>query len=297
MQVERFLAASWATVHGPSDPAQLLVSLLENGFAGLGASPGPRAVAWPALRAAADELPVRFAGVRAGAPLSDRSPMNGLASESEGERGVARRAVADAVQTARILGAPLVVLDLGVVGVFGEVEAEDLGEAAFDWTAERSGALLARRSVGRDAAVDRACREVHGIVKSFPDMDFCITQSRSLRSLVDPAALQDLYEDLAQTRLGYWHDAAICARREQVMGEPQGEWMERFGSRMRGMSLGDGSPEGLYLPPGSGGVDYGLCASYVPHTGNVFPVVLELDPSVNPGEMPGMRSCLDKYGF
>ena len=93
MQVQRFLAASWATVHGPSDPAKLLVSLLENGFAGLSASPGPRAVDWSALRAAAAELPVRFAGVRAGAPLSDRSPMMGLTAESAGEREVARRAV------------------------------------------------------------------------------------------------------------------------------------------------------------------------------------------------------------
>ena len=297
MQVQRFLAASWATVHGPSDPAKLLVSLLENGFAGLSASPGPRAVDWSALRAAASELPVRFAGVRAGAPLSDRSPMMGLTAESAGDREVARRAVGDAVQTARILGAPLVVVDLGVVGVIGEIEAEDLGEPAYDWSEQRASALLARRNVGRDAAVDRACREVYGIAKAFPEMEFCITQSRSLRSVVDPEALQDLFEDLAHLRLGYWHDAGICARREQVAGEPQGEWMERFGSRMRGMTLGDASPEGLYLPPGSGGVDYGLCASYVPHTGNAFPVVLELDPSVNPGEMPGMRSCLDKHGL
>ena len=37
MHVQRFLASAWATVHGPNDPGQLLVSLLENGFAGLAA--------------------------------------------------------------------------------------------------------------------------------------------------------------------------------------------------------------------------------------------------------------------
>ena len=297
MRVQRYLAAAWATVHGPSEPSRLMVSLLENGFAGMGVSPGPRAIDWAGMRAAADELPFRFAGVRAGGPLTDRSPMNGFVAEAAGDRQAAGRAIADAVATARVLGVPQVVLDAGVVSVLGEVEAEDLGEPSYGWTAERAQALLARRNVGRDVAVDRACRELYSVLKSFPDMDFSITQSRSLRAVIDVDALRDICEDLAHQRLGYWHDAAICARREQVLGEPQGEWLEAFGSRLSGMTLGDASPEGLYLPPGAGGVDYGLCASYVPLTGSSFPVVLELDLSVNSGEMPGMRSCLDKHGF
>ena len=179
----------------------------------------------------------------------------------------------------------------------GEIEAEDLAEPNYAWTDVRARALLARRKVGRHAAVDRACRELFGVVKSFPDIHFCVTQSRSLRAVLDLDALRDVVEDLGSRRLGYWHDAAICARREQVVGEPQGEWLEEFGNRLQGMSLGDASPEGLYLPPGSGGVDYGLCATYVPGAGNAFPVVLELDPSVVPVEMAGMRACLDKYGL
>lgn len=297
MHVQRFLASAWATVHGSNEPSQLLVSLLENGFAGLAASPGPRAVDWSGLRSAADELPVSFPVVRAASPLTDRSPLNALCSQADGDRQVALRAVADAVQTARTLGTATVVLDLGVVQMTGEIEAEDLGEPSYDWTDERAQALLARRKVGRDAAVDRACRELFGILKSFPEMKFCVTQSRSLRAVLDVAALQDVVEDLGQRGLGYWHDAGICARREQILGEPQGEWLEMFGNRLWGMTLGDASPDGLYLPPGAGGVDYGLCATYVSGTGNPFPVVLELDPSVAPGEMSGMRSCLDKYGF
>ena len=297
MQVQRYLASAWATVHGPSDPAQLLVSLLENGFAGLGVSPGPRAVDWTALRAAADELPVRFAAARAGGALSDWSPTSGFAADADGERALALRAVQDAVQIARAVGTPLVVLDVGVVPVLGELEAEDLGDPGYSWTEERAKALLARRNVGRDAAVDRACRGLFDVLKSFRDMRFALTQSRSLRAVLDAAAMQDICEDLGPHRLSYWHDAGICARREQVLGEPQGEWLEAFGRQLCGMSLGDASPDGLYLPPGAGGVDYGLCATYVPGAGTPFPVVLELDPSVSPGEMPGMRSCLDKHGF
>jgi hypothetical protein len=64
-----------------------------------------------------------------------------------------------------------------------------------------------------------------------------------------------------------------------------------------GISLGDASADGVYLPPGAGGVDYGLLASYVPLSGAPLPVVLELDLSVPTGELPGMRSCLDKHGL
>jgi len=297
MHVQRFLASAWATVHGPKEPSGLLVSLLENGFAGLGVSPGARAVDWREVRAAAADLPVSFPAVRAGNPLAERSALAGLCSQSDGERQLGHRAVADAVACARTLGTPQVVLDLGVVQVTGEIEVEDVGEPGYGWTEERAAALLARRKVGRDAAVDRACRELFAIIKSFPDMYFSVTQGRSLRAVLDPEALRDIVEDLGARRLGYWHDAAVCARRDQILGEAQGEWLETFGNRLSGMTLGDASPSGLYLPPGSGGVDYALCATYVPRSGTTVPVVLELDLSVSPGEMAGMRSCLDKYGL
>ena len=223
--------------------------------------------------------------------------MAGLCSGADGERAVAERAVVDAVHCARTLGTAIVVVDLGTVPVAGEIEAEDLAEPNFDWSHERAQALLARRKVGRNGAVDRACRALFGFIKSFPDIHFCVTQGRSLRAVLDPAVFADILEDLGPRRLGYWHDAGVCARREQILREAQGEWLEVFGNRLQGMSLGDSSGEGLYLPPGSGGVDYALCASYVPRTGNPFPVVLELDPSVSPGEMSGMRACLEKYGL
>jgi sugar phosphate isomerase/epimerase len=284
-------------VHGPSDPRRLWVSVLEARFAGLAASPGPRALDWAALQAAAADLPVQVGAVRVGNPLADRSATAMLASAKDGERLAARKAVAQAVQLARTVQCPLVVFDPGVVPLMGDIEAEDLGDPSHTWTKEQVDPLLARRKVGRNGALDRVCRELFGIVKSFPDIDFCLTQSRSLRAVADPAALQDIVEDLAHLRLFYWHDAAICARREQLGLEPQGSWLESFANRCRGMSLGDGSPDGLYLPPGAGGVDYALLASYVPRSGAALPVVVELDVAIPPAELPGIRSCLDKFGL
>jgi hypothetical protein len=145
--------------------------------------------------------------------------------------------------------------------------------------------------------MDRACRELFGLCRSFPDFHFSLSTGRSLRGVGDLAGLRDIFEDLGSLRLGYWHDAALCARREQVLGEAQGEWLETFGNRCAGFSLGDASSEGLYRPPGSGGVDYGLLASYVRRSGAPTPVVLDLDPAVPPSELPGIRACLAKYGL
>ena len=297
MHVQRFLASAWASVHGPSDPRRLLLSVLEARFAGLAMSPGPRALDAGALSAAAADLPFEFAVTRANDPLSDHSATAGFPSGREGDRQMARRAVHDAVLTARAVGNPLVVLDVGVVPVVGDVVAEDLGDPQMRWAKETADALLARRKVGRNASVDRVCRGLFECIRDYPEIQFCLTQSRSLRGVLDVAAMRDICEDLASKKLGYWHDAAICARRQQVLAEPAGEWLELFGNRCRGMSLGDASPDGLYLPPGAGGVDYGMLATYVPTSGAPLPVVLELDVSVPASELPGMRSCLDKFGL
>jgi sugar phosphate isomerase/epimerase len=275
----------------------LLVATLEAQFRGLSAAPTPRPIDWAGAREAAADLPVEFAVVRANDPLAERSATDAFAAVKDGERAVALGALQQAVRTARLIGVPLVVFDPGVVPMVGEIEAEDLGDPQYDWTPARAQALLARRKVGRNAAVDRVCREVFGLVRAFPDLTFCLTQSRSLRAVADLDALRDVFEDLAHHNIGYWHDAALCARREQVLAEPQGAWLEAFGSRCRGMSLGDASPDGLYLPPGSGGVDYRLLASYVPRAGAQLPGVLELDGSVPPGELPSIRACLDKHGL
>lgn len=297
MHVKRFLGSAWASVHGPSDPKRLLIWALEAKFAGLLAAPGPRAMDWRTFHTVAAELPVEFAGVRAGSVFAARSATAGLASPKDGERLAATQAVAQAVAAARLLGCPTVILEPGLVPLFGDIECEDLGDASYQWTHERAQALLARRKAARNGALDRVCREVFALAKAFPDIEFCLTSGRSLRAIADRASLRDLFEDLHQLQLGYWHDAAVCARREQVLGEPQGEWLEEFGNRCRGFMLGDASPDGMYLPPGAGGVDYGLLASYVRRTGAPTPVVLELDPSVSPGELLGMHSCLDKHGL
>ncbi|MCR9247827.1 MAG: hypothetical protein NXI31_22595 [bacterium] len=296
MTVQRFLGSEWVSVHGPRDPRQLLVWVLDAGFAGVLAAPAPRPIDWSAMRSAAVDLPLELPVVRVGSVLAADSVTAGLASSREGQQATAMAAVRRAVETAAALGCRQIVLEPGLVPVMGEIESDDLGDPSYQWSAERGVAMVARRSVGRNEALDHACRAVHQLVRGFPEFRFSVTAGRNIRSIADHQGLLDLFEDLHQLPLGYWHDAAVGARREQIFGEAQGELLEDLGNRLTGMSLGDASPDGMQLPPGSGGVDYALLATYVPRT-NSFPVAIELDPSVAPGDFAGVRSCLDKYGL
>ncbi len=297
MSSQRFLGAAWASVHGPGDPVRMLRWLCEARFAGLVPSPSPRSMPFAALAQHASDYPIEFPAVRCSSILSERPNTAALGSARDGEVRVAQSAVAAACALAASVESRLVILEPGLVPLMGEVEREDLGDASYEWTKERAQALEARRKAALPAALDRVCRNLHGLARAHPEVTFCLTQSRSLLAVASLEAMQWIYEDLPNLKLGYWHDAAVCARREQVLAEPQGAWLEAFGSRCRGCNLGDARPEGLYLPPGSGVVDYGLLASYLKPLGKGASACLELDPAIPPGELPGMGACLDKFGL
>ena len=146
-------------------------------------------------------------------------------------------------------------------------------------------------------SLDAACRSLHRLCKQFEDIDFCLTGSRHIWSLGDPVALEAIFEDLPRRRLGYWHDAAVAARRQELLGEEQGQALESFSKVLCGMSLADIGGGEVYLPPGAGGVDYPLLRSYVLRAGRPLPGVVELDPGVDPGEIPGAHAFLDKFGL
>jgi hypothetical protein len=128
-------------------------------------------------------------------------------------------------------------------------------------------------------------------------MDFALLPSRSLLGLGDPSSMAAILEDLPNCRLGYWHDASITARREQLLGEEQGAWLEPFSAHILGISLGDAADGRLDLPPGAGLVDYALLSSYWKRSSSRIPRVVELAPSVDPQEIPGVHAFLTKFGL
>lgn len=297
MPVRRILGGAWASVHGPAEPRALVVWALESGFGGLMPGPGPRPVDWDAVRRAMRDLPAALPALRVHGVLWSDAPRHGLASAVEGERKTAMATVLEGVERARRLGIDTVVLDPGPVPIRADGQPEDLGDPRCTWTTDLARSRVALRNQALAAALERTCRALHSLCGSFPDMRFCLTSGRHVAGLCDWRGLEAIFDDLPQLRLRYWHDAPVAARREALLGEPQAQPLELFSNRLAGMTLGDVAEGSLYLPPGTGGVDYPLLASYTLRSGRPIPVVLELDPGVDPGEIPGARAFLDKFGL
>lgn len=298
MPVERFLGAAWASVHGPADPKALWLHALKLGFKGFVVAPAPRMIDWQGLRAQRANLPVAFAGLRVSGILEvERCAEHGLGSRTEAEVTAAIHRIAEAARLARSLGIQKLILEPGLVPVHGEPGPVDLGDPRLRWSGDQAQAQMARRQVGVARALDASCRAFYRLLKDFPDVEFCLTPSRHVFGLGEPDALALLFEDLKTSRLSYWHDAAIAGRRQQLLGLDQGRWLEAFAGRLAGFTLGDTADGMLHLPPGAGIVDFGILATYRRAQGRPQPVVVELDPMVDQGEIPGVHSFLAKWGL
>ena len=298
MTLTRYLGAAWAALYGPADPRRLCIWTLERGFRGLVPAPTSRPIDWPAVRDAAGDLPFDLGSwFRLAAPSTgDDRPDRGLGSKNRGDRLAAIAVIRKAITAATAAGLSALILEPGAVPLSGEIGPVDLAEPG-PWNSEQTAATVTRRRVGAAPALDGVCRSLFALAKSFPDHVFCLTASRTIDGLGTPDGLEMIFEDLPRVRLAYWHEAALCACRQDRLGEAQGEWLERFGPRLAGVSLGDWSGERLHDAPGSGLVDYPLLASYLVGRGTRLPAVLELDPAVPPAELVGVRAFLDKFGL
>ncbi len=297
MPVQRFLGGGWVTVHGPSDPHALVTWVLDQGFGGVLPGPGPRPMAWRQLRAARGSLPMTVPAVRVSA-LGDPALIAeaGLCSTLAGEVEAAVAAVTGAVELAAALGCRSVVLEPGVVVWPEDPGPVDLAQEE-GWGKDGAAARLHRREAGLERALDVACRTFHRLTGSFPDIEFCLTPSRHLGGLGEARALELIFEDLARGRLRYWHDTAAVACRQARLGEAPGEFLEKFANLLVGMTLGDIGDGQVYLPPGTGGVDYPLLSSYRRRSAKTLTAVVELDPGGTPGELPGIHAFLNMVGL
>lgn len=294
MAVERFLGGAWAMLHGPTEPRGLLTWVLDRGFAGVVPAPGPRPVEWRRLREALVGLPVRVPAVRVSGLVDPKQIAEaGLCSNNAADVESAVAAVAGAVALARDLGCETVVLEPGVLR-WTEPGPVDLAETRFPHSAMV--ALEARRA-DLNTSLDAACRNLHYLARAFPETRFCLTPSRHVAGLGEVVALGAIFEDLSRERLYYWHDTAAVACRQAHLGEAPGEFLEKFAKRLAGITLGDREGGRVYLPPGTGGVDYPLLSNYRQRSARALPAVVELDLGVTPEDLPGIHAFLNKFGL
>ena len=299
MVTTRYLGAGYTAVHAPADPTARVHWLLDRRFSGCEVGPAPRAVDWAATGRAMDKTPAEFCGVRVESPLDPRrEPVAGLATGKRGDLAATRRRIDDGCALASALGVRQLVLEPGSVVLAGERGRWDLGDPAAGWDRENAKAQWARRRPGLTQAVDQLCRNLWGVLRDHPDHRFALSLGRDIAGVLDPQSLEWVLEDLGSSgRLGYWHDAPVAALRSRWLGEDQGAWLEGFGERIVGLTVGDPWDGGPYGPPGTGVVDFPLIASYLARTARPLPVAVQLDTSVPAEELPGVLAFLDKTGL
>jgi hypothetical protein len=219
-----------------------------------------------------------------------------LADAVERDRRREMAAIVTAHQLGLQLQTPVVIADLGLVPqvATGNTDLAARGEPI---GSDALASLRMRYLTHRDPGLDRAVRACHELLGACPTLHLALTGSFDLLGLGEPGALQACLEDLKQPRLGYWHDTGVAARREVAGLEPAGAWLEGLHKWLWGFTLSDSIHGEVLLPPGSGGVDYPLLASYMMKTHGPPPCVVEVDPGMSEVDVRWARACLRKFGL
>ncbi len=140
--------------------------------------------------------------------------------------------------------------------------------------------------------IEQLCRAAYEIAQESPEMKFALEPGRDLHDLLGMEALGWVLDD--QKNLGYWHDVGRIHMREKIGLPSQGDWLERFGSRMLGIHMQDAAEEETEMPMGTGEVDFKLLAEYVPSQAEK---VIEISPRHGRAEILSSVQFLADLGF
>jgi sugar phosphate isomerase/epimerase len=218
------------------------------------------------------ETGVRLASVLAGClrPRVERMPCSMLSSPRDEEREQARLSIRRHIQLAQRLGAPVVVLrGSSIADAKMSHEAEGLSarmarEPASEELQEQVRVFVAKLAKKGQRQLDHLCRALHALRQEFPETRLALEPGVRIDDLLSFDGMGWVLDDLAKQEIGYWHDVGRIHLRERAGLTTQGQWLDRFASRMVGIHLQDAVDQEAEMPPGLGEVDFRLIASYIP---------------------------------
>ncbi|MCA8910267.1 MAG: hypothetical protein KDB82_01070 [Planctomycetes bacterium] len=114
--------------------------------------------------------------------------------------------------------------------------------------------------------LDRFCRGLHAITKAVAPLDVCLLPPESPFGLLQPENMQHVFDDLGGRNLGYWHCTANAAILHKLGGPPQADWIQRFGTRLKGVYLEDMLGGHGEQAPGLGEIDFKQLAPQLAQT-------------------------------
>ena len=152
--------------------------------------------------------------------------------------------------------------DPGLRARAGVLQAEIEEDGSEEELHERIKAFVADAQKGSQAQIEHLCRSVHSLRQEFPDVRLAVEPGKTFIDLLNFEAMEWVLDDLSARDLHYWHDTGAVHRRQRVGLPGQGDWLEKFGSRMLGIHLQDALDNEADLPPGMGAVDFKLVSEY-----------------------------------
>jgi sugar phosphate isomerase/epimerase len=107
-----------------------------------------------------------------------------------------------------------------------------------------------------EAQLDTLLRGLHRIAKVLAPLEICLLPPESPFGLLQPARMQHVFDDLGGRNVGYWHCTSNVAILEKLGGPAELDWIQRFGTRLRGVYLEDMLGGHGEQAPGLGEIDF-----------------------------------------
>ena len=193
-----------------------------------------------------------------------------MTSEEEDEWRPALQAALDTVDTARALGAPVVVLHVGSVPLDQGLEPRlremyNNGQAHTPGFVELRDLLLAQREARKGPYLQTAFERVRRVADYASDRGIKV----GLESRYYFHEIPNLEEMLSFMNefgaAGYWHDVGHAENLERLGFTPHQHWLKALASRIIGLHLHDINGLSDHKAPGKGDLNLAAVAPYVPN--------------------------------
>lgn len=187
----------------------------------------------------------------------------GYAKLGAPDAALAARSIDVVIATAMQLSdlkARFLVLDGGYVAVHGLPEKQALLDEVLDCDEDDDTCKVVSSrhaqvdEAGAEQQLENLCRGLHRIGKELPGLPVCLVTPDSPFGLLQPSRMEYVLSDLPE--VGYWHSTSSAALLRKLGGPKEGEWIERFGKRLKGVYLCDMLGGHGEQPPGLGEIKF-----------------------------------------
>ena len=142
--------------------------------------------------------------------------------------------------------------------------------------------------------MEHLCRSLHTLCSEFPETRLAVEPGEHLDDLLGFEVMGWVLDDLSKQGIGYWHDVGRVHLLERLGLPAQGQWLDKYASRMLGVHLQDAADGEAEMPPGTGQVDFRLIGEYLPED---VSQVLDVNPRHGRTEILASVQYLKDLGF